>query len=189
MPNITKIDLSVIIPIYNPKEEYLEECLKSITNQKLENIEFILFLDGCNKFTKEICYKYKNQDSRIVIHKQENKCSRCNESKNIWTFLKGEETIFMKDLLDNGFNIYSVDKQIGYVHDEESNWFTGFDDKYLYDQGAIFYKMFPKEYKLLIIQYLIRKHSLYKTNLNIVQAYKQMINGAKEVKIRMERES
>lgn len=97
-------------------------------------------------------------------------------------FLKGEETIFMKDLLDNGFNIYSVDKQIGFVHDEESNWFTGFDDKYLYDQGAIFYKMFPKEYKLLIIQYLIRKYSLYKTNLNIVQAYKQMINGAKEVK-------
>ncbi len=88
----------------------------------------------------------------------------------------------MKDLLDNGFNIYSVDKQIGYVHDEESNWFTGFDDKYLYDQGAIFYKMFPKEYKLLIIQYLVRKYPLYRNNLKIVQAYKQMVSGVKRIR-------
>lgn len=97
------------------------------------------------------------------------------------TFLKGEETIFIKELLDNGFKIYSVDKQIGYVHDEESHWFKGFDEKYLYDQGAIFYKMFPRYYKLLIFQYLIRKHSLYKTNLNIIQAYKQMIKGKKRL--------
>lgn len=97
-------------------------------------------------------------------------------------FLKGEETIFIKELLDNGFNIYSVDKQIGYVYDEESNWFTGFDAKYLYDQGAIFYKMFPKQYKLLIIQYLLRKYPLYRNNLKIVQAYKQMVNGVKRLR-------
>ena len=96
-------------------------------------------------------------------------------------FLKGEETIFIKDILDNGFKIYSVNKQIGYVHNKNSNWFTGFDGKYLYDQGAIFYKMFPRSYKILIFQYLIRKYKLYKNNVNIKQAYKEMINGKKSL--------
>ena len=104
MPNITKIDLSVIIPIYNPKEEYLEECLKSITNQKLENIEFILVLDGCNKITKEICYKYKKQDSRIVVYEQENKGEGASRNKGI-KLAEGKWITFIDadDWIDNGY--------------------------------------------------------------------------------------
>ena len=39
--------------------------------------------------------------------------------------------------------------------------------------------MFPRSYKILIFQYLIRKYKLYKNNANIKQAYKEMINGKK----------
>ena len=34
------VKISVIIPVYNT-EEYLEECLESIINQTLEDIEII----------------------------------------------------------------------------------------------------------------------------------------------------
>ena len=43
--------------------------------------------------------------------------------------------------------------------------------------------MFPKIYKILIIQYIIRKHKLYKENLNILNAYKEMKKGAKSLKV------
>ena len=42
--------------------------------------------------------------------------------------------------------------------------------------------MFPKTYKILIIQYIIRKHKLYKENLGIITAYKEMKKGAKSLK-------
>lgn len=97
-------------------------------------------------------------------------------------FSKGEETVFVSDLLKSGLKIYSTTKKIAEVRDEKSTWFTGFNEKFLYDQGAIFYRIEPKLYKLLIIQYVIRKHSLYKNNLSIWNAYKQMKNGAKKCK-------
>ena len=97
-------------------------------------------------------------------------------------FYKGEETVFLSTLLKNGFKIYSSNKKIGIAQNNTSTWFAGFDEKYLYDQGAIFYKLEPKMYKLLIFQYIIRKYFLYRKNMNVKQAYKQMIAGAKKCK-------
>ena len=37
--------ISVIVPVYNV-EEYIEECLESIINQTLEDIEIIIVNDG-----------------------------------------------------------------------------------------------------------------------------------------------
>ena len=95
-------------------------------------------------------------------------------------FNKGEETVWLYDLLKNGLKIYSVNKKIGFATNEKSTWFTGFNKKYLYDQGAIFYRLSSKMYKALILQYVIRKYFQYKENVSIYKAYKQMCLGAKE---------
>ena len=36
--------------------------------------------------------------------------------------------------------------------------------EFLKKQGAVFYRLMPKHYKILIIQYAIRKYKLYKKN-------------------------
>lgn len=97
-------------------------------------------------------------------------------------FKKGEETIFISELLKMGIQIYSVDDKIGDTKNEQSTWFTGFDEKYLFDQGAIFYRIYHKWYKILIIQYLIRKYFLYRKNVSIKKAYKEMCAGANKCK-------
>lgn len=62
--------VSVIVPIYNV-EEYLENCLCSIINQTLKEIEIILVDDGSPDRCPEICDNYALKDSRIkVIHKK-----------------------------------------------------------------------------------------------------------------------
>lgn len=97
-------------------------------------------------------------------------------------FDKGEETVFLSEMLKNGFKIYSVNKKIGVAQNNKSTWFKGYNKKYLFDQGAIFYRIYPKLYNLFIIQYIIRKYNLYKENLSILQAYKEMKKGAKKSK-------
>lgn len=97
-------------------------------------------------------------------------------------FKKGEETVFISDLLDAGIKIYSVNKKIASSQNENSTWFTGFNDKFMYDQGAIFYRIYKKYYKIMILQYLIRKYHLYRKTLSIKQAYTQMQKGAQKCK-------
>lgn len=61
--------ISIVVSIYN-EWEYLDKCIDSIVNQTYKNIEIILVDDGSTDCCGEICDKYAEQDSRIiVIHK------------------------------------------------------------------------------------------------------------------------
>ena len=62
--------VSVIIPVYNT-EQYLRECLDSVVNQTLKDIEIICVNDGSTDNSGRILEEYAEKDSRIkVIHKE-----------------------------------------------------------------------------------------------------------------------
>lgn len=66
------IDVSVIIPVYNVSD-YLKECLDSIINQTLNNIEIICIDDGSTDNSLDILKEYSKKDNRIKVISQENK--------------------------------------------------------------------------------------------------------------------
>ena len=62
--------VSVIVPVYNG-EKYLKECMDSILNQSLVDIEIICIDDGSKDKTPEILDTYAKRDSRVkVVHKK-----------------------------------------------------------------------------------------------------------------------
>lgn len=63
--------VSVIIPVYNA-EKYLRECLDSVVNQTLEEIEVICVDDGSTDGSLDILYEYEEKDSRVKVLKQKN---------------------------------------------------------------------------------------------------------------------
>ena len=63
--------LSVVVPIYNV-EKYLKQCLDSLINQTLSNIEIILVNDGSTDNSEAICQSYAEQDSRIKLFSKPN---------------------------------------------------------------------------------------------------------------------
>jgi glycosyltransferase involved in cell wall biosynthesis len=67
-----KPKVSIIIPVYNVSK-YLEECLDSVINQTLKDIEIILINDKSpDPLDDKICKKYTKKDSRItyIQHKK-----------------------------------------------------------------------------------------------------------------------
>lgn len=60
------------MPIYN-SEKYICQCLDSIINQTLTDIEIILINDGSTDESLEILKTYVNKDKRIKLFTQENK--------------------------------------------------------------------------------------------------------------------
>ena len=62
--------ISVIVPVYRV-EQYLDRCLRSITEQTYRNLEIILVDDGSPDNSGAICDAWAAKDSRIrVIHKE-----------------------------------------------------------------------------------------------------------------------
>lgn len=66
------VKVSVIIPVYNV-EKYLEECLDSVINQTLKDIEIICVDDGSTDTSFKILQQYKKNDNRIKVFHQKNK--------------------------------------------------------------------------------------------------------------------
>ena len=63
--------VSVIIPVYNV-EEYLRQCLDSVINQTLKEIEIICVDDGSTDSSLEILKEYAAKDHRITVITQQN---------------------------------------------------------------------------------------------------------------------
>lgn len=63
--------VSVLIPCYNV-EKYLPECLDSVVNQTLKDIEIICVNDGSTDNTLDILKQYAQKDSRIKIVDKKN---------------------------------------------------------------------------------------------------------------------
>lgn len=64
MESVVKV--SIIVPIYNV-EKYLRECLDSVMNQTLKEIEIICVNDGSTDSSPEIIQEYVNRDSRFKV--------------------------------------------------------------------------------------------------------------------------
>lgn len=58
--------VSVIIP-FNNVENYIDECLNSVLNQTLDDIEVIMINDASTDATPAIVSKYAEKDSRIKV--------------------------------------------------------------------------------------------------------------------------
>ena len=60
-----KIKVSVIIPVYNT-EDYLRECIESLVNQTLREIEILIVNDGSTDSSLEIMKEFRNKYPNII---------------------------------------------------------------------------------------------------------------------------
>lgn len=75
--------LTIIVPVYNV-EKYLSECLESLINQTLRNIEIILVDDASTDRSREIIKFYGDSDHRIkVIYNDQNQGPSKSRNKAI----------------------------------------------------------------------------------------------------------
>lgn len=75
------------------------------------------------------------------------------EEHNIWFSLEhgggakyssGEDTLFIHDCLKAGAKIVAIPEVLCKYSYEESTWFTGYNEKYFYDRGVLFRKLYGR---------------------------------------------
>ncbi len=95
-------------------------------------------------------------------------------------YMKGEENSFLYSCLRNHLKIYYIPKLISYIHMSESTWFRGFNSSYLYASGAAFTSMSRTWSIFLILQFAIRKRTLFKGIVSPLKMFFIMMQGRKD---------
>ncbi|WP_281815655.1 glycosyltransferase family 2 protein [Brachyspira pilosicoli] len=129
------IKVSVIIPVYNV-EEYLKECLDSVINQTLKEIEIICIDDCSTDSSYSILEEYAKKDSRIVLIKNKenmgvgyNRNIGIKEAKGEYIGFIDSDDYISEDYYENLYNTakkYNSDvvNTLNVSNDKEGNIFN-----------------------------------------------------------------
>ncbi len=161
--------ISVVVPVYNQKENYLDECVSSICNQTYKNLEIILVDDGSAISYSKMCDAYCLKDNRIkVIHKENGGTASARRvgvqaaSGDYISFIDSDDWID-PDLYDKVTALLDENEadmvSYGYYRNYENGMCTRVSNynKILYCER----KNFEKE----IFPYFIKENDFFKTEL------------------------
>lgn len=112
---MTNPKVSIIIPVYNT-EEFVEEAVRSIMNQTLQDIEIIIINDGSTDNSLSIIERLSLEDKRINIYSHNNQGVSISRNKGIEK-AKGKYLYFM----DSDDCLESEALEACYIKSEENN--------------------------------------------------------------------
>ncbi len=121
------VKVSVVIPVYNV-EDFLAECLDSITSQTLKDIEIICVNDGSKDKSLDILNGYASKDNRITVIDQENggHAVATNRGMDLATgkylFLMDSDDILDLTALEKTFEL-AEQKQVDFVIFQAINYY------------------------------------------------------------------
>ena len=72
------------------------------------------------------------------------------------TYSCGEDTLFLKELIEKGLKLYKTPIRIASVDMSDSTWFKGYNEKYFRDKGALIEAAYPRSSYLLAILQSVR---------------------------------
>lgn len=109
--------ISVIIPVYNV-EKYLEQCLDSIINQTLKDIEIICVDDGSTDNSLSILKEYEKKDNRITILTQKNQYAGVARNNGL-KIAKGKYLSFLDS--DDFFELNMLEEMYNQAEKDKSD--------------------------------------------------------------------
>lgn len=148
------IKISVIIPVYNV-EKYLSECITSVVNQTMHEIEIICINDGSTDNSLSILEDFAQKDNRIIIINQENKGLSGARNSGL-KIAKGEYILFLDsdDSVESDICQKTYEKAIADNSDMVIFSVNVFDEKTSNKNDAyLSLNIFPKNLKNRVFNY------------------------------------
>ncbi|MDO4628487.1 MAG: glycosyltransferase [Planctomycetia bacterium] len=128
---MTAPKVSVIIPVYNA-QDYLRECLDSVVNQTVRDMEIICVNDGSTDGSGTILEEYATRDSRFIVVSQENAGLSATRNRGL-ELARGEFVSFLDS--DDFFERDMLEKTLWILENPEI------------DVVLFFFQKFGKDYR------------------------------------------
>ena len=128
------VKVSVVIPVYNV-EEFLKECLDSIVNQTLEDIEIICVNDGSKDKSLDILNYYAENDDRFTVISQENGGHAVATNRGM-KLAEGEYLYLMDS--DDIVELTTLEETYNYAKEKEADFVIFQSLNYAMDEDKIY---------------------------------------------------
>jgi glycosyltransferase involved in cell wall biosynthesis len=125
--------VSVILPVYNVAE-YLRQCMDSIVNQTLNEIEIICVDDGSTDSSLDILKEYADHDSRIKIICQKNAGAGAARNNGL-SIATGKYLSFLDS--DDFFELDMLEKAYTKIAENNADMVVFKSDQYREDLNTI----------------------------------------------------
>ena len=113
--------VSVILPVFNQEKE-VGDSIESILNQTYPHIELIIIDDASKDKTLEVCRKYEEKDSRVIVLKnaQNQGLSFCvnkgvASAKGGYIARMDSDDISLEQRIEKQVNVFKVNPAIDVV--------------------------------------------------------------------------
>lgn len=117
-----KVLVSVIMSVFNTKEEYLRCAIESILGQTFQSYEFIIVLDLPTDNSAAVVDEYKKKDDRIVVIRNESNIGLTRSLNKALKIAKGKyiarmdaDDIAVTDRLEKQYVFLEENKKVGVV--------------------------------------------------------------------------
>jgi glycosyltransferase involved in cell wall biosynthesis len=92
----------------------------------------------------------------------------------------GEDSLFLMEFFQKKLKMYAAQELLSVINQEESTWFTGVDEEYIFNKGNIFAAI-SKMPRLTSFYHAIKHRKIY-SEFGIPKAYRIMLRGIKNHK-------
>lgn len=97
-------------------------------------------------------------------------------------YSNGEDSLFLKDLMDRGIQVYTAPVQIGREEAKESSWFAGYHEKFFHDRGVLYHFLYGALAMPMALRFLLAHRKIMCQEYSVIQAFRWMQQGIQEGK-------
>ncbi len=137
--------VSFIIPVYKV-EQYLTQCVESISSQTYKDIEIILVDDGSPDGCPALCNNLAADDDRIKVFHKEN--GGLSDARNAGLRAATGDYVVFVDGDDFWMNDSNLDHLMSVVKEKIECDFVGFNCQYYYPDSDNYHKWVPYASKI-----------------------------------------
>jgi len=95
-------------------------------------------------------------------------------------YSNGEDSLFISECIRKGMKVYKVPVLIGREIERPSTWFTGYNEKFFFDRGVLYYHLYGCLRHVMAIRFLLAHKGEMCRDIPVKEAYKLMKKGMKE---------
>lgn len=92
-------------------------------------------------------------------------------------YSNGEDSLFLKEFMDKGYQVYTAPVTIGKECARASTWFEGYNEKFFYDRGVLYHYLYGNAARLLAWRFLLAHRTVLCRDVTLKQAYRWMVKG------------
>lgn len=93
----------------------------------------------------------------------------------------GEDSLFIHDCIKAGMKVYKTTCELGQEARRESSWFHGYNEKFFYDRGALFYFLYGRMAWLMSLRFILLKKSFMCKEISPKEAFRLIRKGTRDI--------